>query len=56
MLGYEYVTFRTEGVGPVDLLQDHNVILHLTVRKVMPEVGPAGSPPPGILTPGTGGA
>ena len=35
------------GVGTVTLLQDHNGISHVAVRKVNPEVGPVGSPPPG---------
>ena len=41
----KYFKFRAAGVGLVDLLQDHNGILHVVVRKLNPEVSPAGAPP-----------
>ena len=48
LLVHEHFTFREEGVGPVSLFQDHNGISQVAVQTVNPEVGLAGSPPPGI--------
>ena len=55
-LGNKHATLRAEKVGPITLLQDHNGISHMAVRKVNPEVGLVGRPPPGIPPLGTGGA
>ena len=44
-LGNKHATLRAEKVGPITLLQDHNGISHMAVRKVNPEVGLVGRPP-----------
>ena len=40
LVRHKHVTIGTPGVRLVTLLQDHNYILRVAVRKVNPEVGP----------------
>ena len=48
LLGNKHVALRSAGVGPVALLQDHNGISHVEMRKMSPAGSPVGCPPPGI--------
>ena len=56
LLVYEHVAFRAAGLDPVALLQDHNGISYMAVRKFNLDVGLYGCPPTGIPPLGTGGA
>ena len=40
LLWHKHVALRTPGVGAATLLQNHNGIPHVAMRKVDPEVGP----------------
>ena len=44
LLWHKHVALGEPGVGAVNLLQDHNYIPHVVVRKVNPEVGPTWRP------------
>ena len=48
LLGNGHIKLRASRLKPIDVLQDHNGILYVVVRKVNPEVGTVGCPPPGI--------
>ena len=39
-MGYKHVALGVPGVRSVTLLQDHNCVQHMAVRKVNPDVGP----------------
>ena len=45
LLGNGHIKLRASRLKPIDVLQDHNGILYVVVRKVNPEVGTVGCPP-----------